>query len=173
MAKSDKLTRIHLPSFTHKDDKFTESTGTVRHRSESIITLDGPMLAWFIKGAHKQHMDDKQLHGHDHVPIDEVIFLGDLHSAYISVELEDTGVVERNYTRYAIKLLQKWLLRLMKHYEELQDREDMDNPTSKQYDDYISMKLLLVDLKEWLLGEIVELEEADYRDPDEADRYPE
>lgn len=147
----DKFANIHTPVFKVYQDSVTteQNRCTVKQNKEATMSICAFTLIQFILGAGHMVKDHK---------LDEVVettsmyhLLAKLSAMLIEVRSDPEPRVIK-LDRFEVKIIKYWLEARMQHCErERDERSPKFNP-----DTYISQKLLLIDIREWLLGEIIE-----------------
>ena len=152
------LKRITTPVCTSTDNDNTPTTCVVALNKSGMFTLDSFSLIQFIKGARLWLDDQWGVKDAKTVEIHTVMLMSTLHENLIPMQIADRKYMtcELRLDRSDVQLLKEFLELRMKHCEIERDNEDKEfNP-----DTYISMKLLLIELGTWLMGDIISEEKS-------------
>lgn len=134
----------------HTDSKYCH----VRLFKSGIIQLTGFAIAQFLEGAELVVADSIITM----MKVDNVKLILRLSKSISMVQAMESANIEVNYED--LKTLRNWLELRMAHCEQERDQRTMINRGGHDYpkfnpDTYIGMKLLLLDIRELMLGEIV------------------
>ena len=145
------ITPVFKDTNTKKDVSVEQHS--VALNMSGVFELDAFALGQFIKGSRLWLDDQWSLKDAKTVDIHTVMLMSTLHDRLITMQLdENVTKTELKMDRADILLLKEFLELRMKHCEiERDNRVEAFNP-----DSYISMKILLIDIREWLLGDIVD-----------------
>lgn len=134
---------------------------TVRQNKEALFEVNEFVAIQFIEGIKSEEMLTKVV---DTPPLDVVLKLT---SVFYQCD-ED----RYHFTRSDVITLKAFLEARMEHCEKERDERTLNNEGMEVFnpDTYIAMKLLLLDIREWLIGEIIEYKEDNtYDGQDEAE----
>lgn len=133
----------------------------IRNTIDSI-NLSRFAIDQFIKGI--QSIEPGQ-----QVPSDMPILLGKLYSASLDADKYNQNMIGINVSRLEMQFLREMLEARMLHCEKERDEENKVNSSLNSNlrnsainikfnpDTYIQQKLLLIDIREWQLGEVIEV----------------
>lgn len=127
---------INIPEtgFISSEEIIEEQQVLVRNRIKAKIVFSGPALMALVFGA---GIWGKAM---EHVSGTDLVLLS-------KIAIGEIGELTRN----EMNMLRQWLEARIAHCEAERDqRSERFNP-----DTYIMMKMLLLDIREWLLGEVV------------------
>ena len=137
-------------------------TARVRHNTNAVLTLGEFGLMQLIKGLPSWFMENTPEDPMEKRCLDLVITIAQCAEGKLHIRRDD------------VILLKGWLEARMTRCEEVRDNElaaieKGDDKVEFRFnqDTYISMKLMLLEMREWLLGEIIEEEPEDDREPED------
>lgn len=159
MKTNEKMVNVPSNSLTVSHKETVKMRARVRMFQSGTIFLSDFAIAQFLEGFELYVKDDTRIN----IP-KEMIVLSLKIAKGIAAAIQ-LGKAKYEFTYSEVKILKEWLEARMRHCEQERDKRvtwphDRDalkfNP-----DTYIGQKLLLLDLKELLLGEIISTEAED------------
>jgi len=139
----------HIPtqSLVVKSRKDSESRENIRMFTQGIIKFSMFAIVQFLEGFELQVRDSTLIY----IPKEHVL-LGIKLSKIIVIVTSGQEHAEIEISREELKTLRVWLEMRMQHCEKERDKRSKNfNP-----DTYIGQKFLLLDIRELLLGEIID-----------------
>lgn len=150
MESSNSFVNIITPVFTSETNEISSERVYVKLNTSGTFSIDEFSLLQFLLG-YKLWLDQMDQNKEDSLRIKIAILMSTLTLAFLKVSNGDheQKLEHIELTRNDVKFLREILETRMRHCEK--ERDDR-NPAFNA-DTYISMKLLLLNIREWLVGE--------------------
>ncbi len=136
--------------FISSNEGTEEQRVTISQKTYAIIKLSGFSLVQFLEGS-LQEFEKRFIKLASHPETETSLYFKLLFYSRTATD-SVLKITEIGLTRVEMKILKRWLEVRMSHCE--QERKDL-NPKFDP-DTYIGMKILLIEIREWLLGEYVD-----------------
>lgn len=160
MANQETTNKVQINLFVMNDNYTITEKVTVERNTEGKLTLSQFAVKQLLLGA-QLLFNNNTGYSKETLTKDQIRLVFRL--TELSVYSEE--IIEKVFRDFEVQILREFLEARMAHCE----KEKEENNVLFNADTYVSMKLMLIDIREWQLGKIVieELESIDIRKQEE------